>query len=366
MSADRRPRRGPLQQRLVSSLGCKLAICLLSLLGGCAAAARNTRSTVDQARLSHAAELAAEQRAPLAYERYQAALRAAQASKPNSAAYGDRHAEARLWLEVAIAEAERQLSSEQRLASERALAELNGELAELERARAELARANELRAAQAIARTEAARALARAAQRPSQRVKLEPGEVRRAAESLIARAELLALTLASFEVERDAALERLDEQLREAKALLDKQPDASLLRADKALFLALSLLSRLRDADSPPSADEKAALAEQLELAGAEVVRADLGLAALLEQAFAAATLAPSAERVVERLCALAQAHASGRVHVSAQGQNARQAEARAGAVRARFARAGCSGERFAFRAADAAGDALETSFVAY
>lgn len=340
--------------------------CLLmsTIAAGCGLRARSTRSAIDTTRVQRAEELRANERAPVAYERFSAAKRAAERSPDESVARGDYASEARLWLEVALAEAERQELSDQRLAEERTLAELDAEVVRLSRAQAALARDNELAAAQAQARAEAERALARAAQRPEVRVKLPREEVRRAAEALTARAELIALTLRALGKE-SPALERLQRKLAETRALAAKEPEASLARADESLFDALGLLTALRDAHATPDDEEKAALAEALALAGTRVVRVDRGLAGLLAHAFARQQLTPEAARIVERLCALAKAHPSGPVQLSVQGRGP-LSEARLRAVRERLRAEGCSGDRFVFTAQEGASDELEASFLSY
>lgn len=338
---------------------------LLAVSHGCGLAARRARTSIDEARLERARELTAEKRAPLAYERYQQARAAAQKSPEESGARGDYQALARLWLDVAISEAERQVSSERRLDAERALVELDAQLLKLERERSELARENELGAARQIAFVEAQRALARAAERRDLRVKLPREEVKRASEALVARAELISLTLAAFGQETPA-LGRLRGKIGETRALIAREPEASLARADETLFFALSLFSSLRSSQAAPSEEEKAALLEELTLAGLQVSRGDRGLSAVLAAPFAGSELKPEAARVLERLCAVARAHPSGSVHVSAQAKTQAQAEARAKHVREHLARAECSGERFAFTKGTREGDELEASFLAY
>ncbi len=334
-------------------------------LCGCALAARSSRDEVDRARLAHARELAAERRAPIAFEHYRAAQRAALGSKRDSPARSVAVAEARLWLEPAISEAERVFVSERRLQEERSLLELEAATVALERERAALARTAELRGAQALARDEAQKALARAAERPDLRVKLGRDEQKRAVEALLARAELIALTLESLGQEA-SELSTLRAKLAQASALAQREPGAALGRADQTLFYALRLLGTVRGQRGEPDELEKSALSEELASAGAAPTRGDQGLTGVVARAFQDGALVPEAERVVERLCALAVAHARGPVRLAVQASNEHQADQRVRAVRKSFGEEGCQGERFVIAVAKAPGDALEASWLAY
>ncbi len=345
--------------------GYALALLAVCALGGCALAARSARHEITRARLAHARELAADRRAPAAFERYQAAQRAAESAERNSEERRERESEARLWLETAITEAEREVLSERRLEAERALLELDTATIALERERAQVARLAELRAAQALAREEARRALARAAERPQLRVKLGRDEQKRAVEALLTRADLIALTLESLGIQ-SAEVTALREKLAEANALALREPDAALARADQTLFLALRLLGGVRGQGGEPDELEKASLSEELASAGAVPTRSDQGLTGVVERAFKDGALAPEAERVVERLCALAGAHSRGPVRLTVQASNDRQADLRLRALRTRFGKEGCHGERFVIAPAKAPGDALEASWLAY
>src|ERR1700712_241891 len=219
---------------------------LLTLsLPACAVSSQQARSAVDKSRITYAHKLAAERRAPLAYQRFEQANKAANKSPAESVARGDYQAEARLWLETAIADTERERLSERRLNEERELTALDATLGALERERESWAREAELRAARALASNEAHKALARAAERPSLRVKMPREDVKLAAEGLLARSEILALTLESLG-KGAAGLPRLRAKQHEVEALLVKDPEAALTRADQTLFYALSLFSELR------------------------------------------------------------------------------------------------------------------------
>jgi hypothetical protein len=343
----------------------KTSLLLLALALGCTPSAQRARSEIDRTRIEHAQSLGVQRRAPLAYQRFEAAKRAADKQPSESAARADLQAEARLWLETAIVESERALLSERRLGEERALVELDGKLSALERERASWAREAELRAARAIARNEAHKALARASERPSLRVKLPREDTKRAAEALLLRAELITLTLESLG-KSDAPLARLRQKLSEVEGSLTRDPETSLTRADQALFMALALLGELRGQTGGPTPEEQAALAEELASAGTRPVRNDLGLNGVLDQAFADYALVPSAERVIERLCALASAHPRGPVRLAVQSKSEAEAEARTRWVKLRFAKAGCEGQRYAFTFTKVPGDALEASWLAY
>ncbi|MDB4989121.1 MAG: hypothetical protein JWN04_4299 [Myxococcaceae bacterium] len=344
-----------------------LALAMLGFLSlsACAGTAKRARSEVDRSRLTYARELAVERRAPIPFERFERARKAADRSPAESVARGDYQAEERLWLEIAIADAERERLSERRLEEERELLALDASILALERERQAWQQEAELRAARAVASNEAHKALARAAERPSLRVKLPREDVKLAAEALLARSELMALTLESLDA-HNSGLPRLESKLREADALLVKDPDASLARADQALFYALSLFAELRGQDGGPSADEKITLAEDLTVAGARPGRGDQGLSGMVEHAFSGFALLPAAERVVERLCQLGKAHARGPLVLTVQGKNAAQAETRLRWVRERFARAGCTGQRYTFAYSRTDGEALEATWVAY
>lgn len=345
-----------------SRLGVAL---VLLVLVACTPSAQRARSEIDRKRIEHAQSLGVQRRAPLAYERFEAARKAAAKEPAESAARADYQAEARLWLETAIVESERAVLSERRLHEERALIELDGKLAAVARERESWAREADLRAARAIARNEANKALARAAEKPQQRVKLPREEAKLAADALLWRAELIALTLESLG-KTGSGHKRLRQKLSEADALLVRDPEASLARADQALFMALALFGELRGASGGPSAEEQASLAEELASAGTRPVRGDLGLSGILDHAFADFALAPVAERVIERLCALASAHPRGPVRLGVQAKSEAQAEARVRWVKLRFAKAGCEGQRFSISYTRLAGDALEASWLAY
>ena len=337
----------------------------LACLAGCAVTAQQARSQVDRSRIAYAQQITAAQRAPQPYQRFEQASQAAAKSPEGSAARGDYQAEARLWLETAIAETERERLSERRLAEERKLIQLDATVGALERERESWAREAELRAARALASNEARKALVRAAERPSLRVKLPREDVKLAAEALLARAELVGLTLDSLGI-ASAGLARLRAKIDDAAALLVRDPEASLARADTALFYGLSLFAVLRGQDGGPSQDEKATLAEELTSAGVRPTRGDQGLVGVLDRAFADYALVPSSERVLERLCELAKAHPRGAVLLSVHAKSPKQAEVRIGWVRQRFSRAGCEGQRFTIASAKADGDALEAHWVAY
>lgn len=338
---------------------------LLACLAGCAVTAQQARSEVDRSRIAYAKQIAAAQRAPLSYEHFEKASQAAAKSPEGSVARGDYQAEARLWLETAIAETERERLSERRLAEERKLIQLDATVSALERERESWAREAELRAARALAGNEARKALARAAERPTLRVKLPREDVKLAAEAILSRAELLGLTLESLG-KGGSGLARLRAKVDDAAALLVKDPETSLARADHALFFGLSLFAELRGQDGGPSQDEKATLAEALTSAGVRPTRGDQGLVGVLDRAFADYALVPASERILERLCELAKAHPRGAVLLSVQAKTPKQAEVRMRWVQQRFAKAGCQGQRFTVASAKADGDALEAHWVAY
>ncbi|MEY4513417.1 MAG: hypothetical protein RLZZ450_5539 [Pseudomonadota bacterium] len=332
----------------------------------CTPSAQRARGEIDRARIEHARTLDVARRAPLAYEQFEAAQRAALQHAPESAARADSLAEARLWLETGIVEAERAQLSERRLQEERSLIESDTKLSALLQERESWAREADLQAARAIARSEAQRALVRAAeQRSVLRVKLPREDAKQAAEALWLRAELIALTLESIG-KSGAGLLPLRAKLAEVDALLVRDPDGALLRADQALFMALGLAGELRGQGTEPSAEEQATLGEELAAAGVHAVRNDVGLSGVLEHAFADYALAPVAERVIERLCVLANAHTRGPVRIGVHAKSDAQAEARSRWVKLRFAKAGCEGQRFTVVFSRLDGDTLDTTWLSY
>lgn len=306
-------------------------LALLSALSACAWLRERGLVHLSEQRLARAEELNAEDRAPLSFQHFTDAKRRAENEAKDSEAHAAYASVARLWLEAAIASAEASMLREQRLALERETVALEETMLKARRERLALEDQRERAAAAAIAREEAARALSRAAERPSLRVKLSADESRRAAQALLARAELVLLALPET-VDREKRAE-LTAQLQKAGDALKTDPARALSLADQGLFEALSLLSVLRDPEAAPTAAQKASLAEAIKLAGATAERNEAGLLARLPKA--------GTERVVERLCKTAQAFPFGRVEVLA----ARPAEAR---IAARMlAQGGCTGERF-------------------
>ena len=343
------------------------ALALIGVLAtvGCGALARGARVQLDQARSEHARTLEVNRHAPVPYARFEAAQRAARQSAAGSHERATHTLEAQLWLETAIADTELLALSRKRLTEEQTLVTLDAQV--LQRAQAHSAREREqqLEAARAIVRGEVDKALARAARRPAQRVKLSRDDARAAAEVLVLRARLVSLTLAAF-VPASDALSSLQAQLARAEALRERDPETSLTLADQTLFRALGLLAVLRRADPSPPPEERDALLETLRSTGLEVEREDRGLRATLAQAFQADALAPGAERTLARLCALAVAHPHGRVQLAVQGAHGAEREARVQLVRGRFAQAGCADARYAFQPSPRSGDALEAVWLAY
>jgi hypothetical protein len=339
-------------------------LALSLLLSGCALTQRHARDAVDETRLKEARTVEAERRAAVPFASYRAAQQKARALKPETPERDDYEAEARLWLETAIAIAERELMAEQRLAEEKAQLDIDAELTPLLQERAELGRRAELLAAREIARVEAERSLARAAQRKDLRVPIPRDEQKQTADALLNRAALIALTLETVKP-GSAGLNKLRAQLQQAETLASKEPELALARADQTLFFALSLMAELRG-DEPPSDDEKATLAEELALIGAKVSRGDQGLAGSFERALAGPGLAADTDRTLERLCALTRSHIKGPLRLSPHATSAAQGESRTRALRTSFTRAGCSGARFAIVATASEDDALEVNFVAY
>ena len=258
----------------------RLAICLLLGAGACSLLHQRAVVELSEERLAQARALGAETRAPVAFQRFGAARHNAERARPDSAERSDYTSEARLWLEVALAQAERTRLSEQRLALEQESARLDTELLTLEQARLEQEARRELSAAAEIARLEAERALARATAAPAQRVRLAPKELEQAARSLLTRAELIDLALPA--APDSAARSELRQLIDEARTLLPRTPERALALADRALFRALELLGALRAGAPEPSPESKASLLEALTLMGAKVSRTELGLSASL------------------------------------------------------------------------------------
>lgn len=330
----------------------RLIACLaLALLGSCATSQQSARSELSKARLLRAEQLQAEKQAPKLYQQFRAASERARASKLDSAERGDYSAEARLWLEAAISEAELRELSRSRLQVEREAVASDELYLAREQQRLAAEHELELRAAGEVARLEAERSLARAALLPAQRTKLAPEELARAASALLARAEVVMLSL-PVDAAQQAVRDQLAALLKEARAALGKAPDRALDLGDRALFLALSLVARLRNAG--PSEPQTASLAEALRLAGAVVKRAETGLTASLPR-----LAGRSLERSVSRLCSIALAYPAGQVQLSHRPAS--------GALTRLIEQQGCRGERFVVRkATGATGELLSMIFFAY
>lgn len=319
------------------------------LLLGCAAGGQRALGKLSGERMARAEQLKAAQNAPFAYQAFQKAARKAQEARADSAAHHDHESAARLWLETAIEQAERGQLARQRLQVEEQSARQDEALLAAETERAQLEQQVEREEAANIARTEAERALARAAQAPAQRIKLDPSEVQRAATALLSRAELIALTLPSSlpAVQRN----KLDTLLREAHKALPKTADRALDLADRALFEALALLGVLR-AQGEPTVEQKASLREALQLAGAQVSRDERGLTARVAQAEA---------RMLQRLCGIARAYPHGPVQVVL----ARAGKLSKAVTSKLLAEQACVGERF--QVVDGEGAApLAVTFLGY
>lgn len=341
-----------------------LAITLV-LATGCGLGSARARVQIDRARIEHASAIAAQTRAPVPFDRYQATLRAARASSDADGARGVLASEARMWLEVAIADSERIALAERRFAEEQELAVLDAEITRLERAQRALADENAARAAQEIARNEAKAALLRAAQKPAQRVKLSREEAQRAAVALRRQAALIALALKELEPP-PPTLARLEAKLAQVDATLEKTPEASLVHADEALSLAQASLRGLREGPDAPSALEREALAEALSTSGARTSFGEHGRTATIDPAFRGAALTADASRILARLCAISQGHPHGAVQLAIDGGAKAPSAARRSAVQQRFSQQGCHGTRFSLVPSERAGDLVEVRWLAY
>jgi hypothetical protein len=330
----------------------RLALCLL--LGASACSLLHERGVVElsEERLAQARALGAETRAPVAFQRFGTARQHAERARPDSAERSDYTSEARLWLEVALAQAERARLSEQRLALEQESARLDTQLLALEQARLEQEDRRELSAAAEIARLEAERALARATAAPAQRVRLAPKELEQAARSLLTRAELIDLALPP--APDSAARRELRQLIDEARTLLLRTPERALALADRALFRALELLGALRAGTPEPSPESKASLLEALRLLGAKVSRTELGLSASLGGAGA------ESPRGLERLCSLVGAYPAGAVQLTLP-----RGRAAAAATPQAALPGGCSADRVTARH-DPSSKGLDVVFMAY
>lgn len=318
----------------------------LSLLA-CAAFSRREKVKLADDRKSRARELDAAHVAAESFRRYQQALASAEARPTDSPEREDYASEARLWLEAAISEAETAALARERLTLEREAVRHDEAYLTAERARLAIEEERERQLAANIAREEMKRALERAAQKPNQRVRLNADETRRAAGALLQRAELIALALAPNEqAEARAALLA---QIEEARGALARSPDEALRRADQALLAGLALAGKARSAQTPPSAAQKASLAEALALLGANVARSERGLTATLSENAKPQTLA--------RLCGVTRDYPAGDVQVSfARGKKGTQATLSAH---------GCQGARFL--SGERAGEKqLSFTFLAY
>jgi hypothetical protein len=327
-----------------------LIIASLTVLGACALLHERAVVRFSEERLAHARALRAEQRAPAAYQRFESARKRAESAAADSAAQSDYVSEARLWLEVAVAQAETVALSEQRLVLERENAKLDANFL-AERA-AESARedARDLAAAAEIARQEAERALARAALAPAQRIKLSAEDVKRAALALLRRTELIVLALPP---ELEASGSELTQLVQEARGALPKAPDQALTLADRALFRGLSVLGALRRGQSEASPESKASLLEALGLLGGTTTRSERGLGV----SFGAAEAQNA--RLLERLCSLIAAYPVGPVQLLFPGRVAPHEAWR------KAAQPSCDETRVSL-GADPASKVLSVVFVAY
>lgn len=245
------------------------------------------------------------------------------------------HEAARLRIERARAEVERQVATELEAARRR-----EDQLAELDR---QLARLASVR----LSRAEGLRALAmaeREEERPPRRATLsleETEDRRRAAAVLRARARLLRAAAAALGSPEEA-LQPVDQALTKAR-----DPAVALRKADRAHQLALIALGAGRSARSGPSDQEVAALLETASAVGFEVVALDPGLAIASGRVFAGrgSRLGPRGRARLRRLGALLQAHPYGPVLLATRG-GARLAQRRAQAVRDALVAAGVAAER--------------------
>ncbi len=340
------------------------ALPLLVGLGACAHA--GGRDALARERLSRADAVDATHAAPELFSRYREASVLASTQGLGASARSDYETEAGLWLEAAVAEAERVQLSQERLELEREITTLEAAALEHERARAALAEQAEHRAARELARAEEELVLSRAALAPQKRVKLATPEVEEAAAALSARASLVVLALAAYGVP-EARYAGITAKLGKARAALKKAPDEALKQADEALFLALALLSEVR-VSTGQSVDElaKAALAEAITHAGARLARNDRGLSAILEHAYAGAALTSRAEQVLGRLCRVALGADEGPVQLDVMAKTQASAEARAKLLRTQLAKSGCAGARFRVEASVSPAEELEVTWLAY
>jgi hypothetical protein len=332
-----------------------LLVCLCVSLVACAALSRREKVKLSEDRLSRARALDAAHVAAEPFRNFEQALHSAEALPADAPEREEQLSVARLWLETAISEAETASLARGRLAIERETVRHDEAYLAAERERLAIEDERERALAAQIAREELTRALARAAENPSLRVKLSADETRRAAEALITRAELIALAI---EPGTDSAAESaLRATLDKARALLPKAPEQALTLADQALLSGLALVGRTRSAEAPPSTAQKAALAEALVVMGASVTRAEHGLSAALGNKVKETSLA--------RLCGVARDYPAGNVQV-VFGRGLGRTDP-GGAPRL-LEKHGCQGARFLAeqRSVEARGSAREQNTDAY
>jgi hypothetical protein len=280
--------------------------CLCVTLVACAALSRREKVKLSEDRLSRARALDAAHVAAEPFRNFEAALHSAEALPAEAPEREEQVMAARLWLETAISEAETASLARERLAIERDTVRHDELYLAAERERLAIEDERERTLAAEIAREEMKRALARAAENPALRVKLSAEETRRAADALITRAELIALAVDPST--DDAAQATLRATLDKARALLPKAPEQALTLADQALLSGLALVGQRRNAQTPPSDAQKAALAEALVVMGASVTRAEHGLSAALSS--------KAKETSLARLCGVARDYPAGNVQV--------------------------------------------------
>jgi hypothetical protein len=345
---------------------------MVVLLFSCAALSRREKVALSEDRTKRARELDAARIAAEPFRRFEAAQKNAEALPAEAPEREVLISEARLWLETAITVAETASLARDRLALERETAQHDAVYLEAERERLALEDERERALASEIAREEMKRALARAATTPALRVKLSADETRKAALSLLARAELIALAIRTESA--GEARGALLSQVEKARSLLPKAPEEALTLADQALLAGLALAGKIRDPAAPPSPAQKASLAEALSLLGATVTRAERGLTAALavQGAARAANKAQNKESDFARLCSVARAYPAGDVQVIFGPGSARGASESAGPLL--LEKHGCEGARFLVsRAGDARGASgqgsgarLSFTFLAY
>lgn len=264
-----------------------------------------------------------------------AAEEAARAERAGQTTVADEHASrARAWAHAAVDEAEAAALDERLGTLEAELLDVETEAASLEHAAAQQRRAHQAAAATQAVREETLRALLRAevdesAPRRGRRLGLgDDPQLARLASVLAERARVLlaaAVAMGASEATCSSARAALE------AAVAEGEPATRLRAADRAHGLARAALAEARHRrGEAPSAEEIAAFAEALTSEGFAPYRDERGFGARLDGVFEGAALAASARGRIRRLGELLASHPAGPVVLLVEADPDRAAQAQA------------------------------------